>query len=537
MAGLEGLLAGRILVKRYRIGEVIGRGGMAAVYRAEDVRLGRPVAVKVITLPAPDPAVRQQLRERFQREARAAASLPHHPNVVSVHDFGTDPELDIDFLVMELLVGEDLATHLAARGRPPVEVAVAVLHDAAEGLAAGHRAGLVHRDVKPGNLFLAEPHASERFRVCVLDFGIARLAGGDDGSRLTRGGVPLSPGYASPEQLRGEMDLSPASDVFSLGAVGYQLLTGERPFPAERRRRSGEIEEVPPIRALNPAVPEAVEAVIRRAMAEHPGDRYPDAGAFASALASAVEGGGRSPAAFAPVAPAVVVPEAYDDRTMLQPPPVPERDPGERPRRRRAFPLALLGILLLAGLGIGGWWALGRSGGVVDTPLALPSPDSVSPPGGTDGEEQDPPPAEAEPAPRAPEESRPASAPREEERARPVVETPSSPLPGQGTPGGTAPLPPPPTPADPDPPLPVVERPERPEPRAPERRPEPRIPIGTPVPQHPEPPKPQPQTVPQPQPAKPPQTEPPPDTILIPSPVPLPMAPPPAGTFPGGTGG
>src|SRR4051812_44506895 len=97
MSGLENLLAGKTLVKRYRIDEVIGLGGFAAVYRAEDLRLGRPVAVKVITLAPPDPATRERVRQRFEREARAAAALPHHPNVITVHDFGTDPELGLDF--------------------------------------------------------------------------------------------------------------------------------------------------------------------------------------------------------------------------------------------------------------------------------------------------------------------------------------------------------------------------------------------------------------------------------------------------------
>src|SRR4029079_12110761 len=127
MAGLEGLLAGKTLVKRYRIDEVIGLGGFAAVYRAEDLRLGRPVAVKVITLNPPDPTARERLRERFEREARAAASLPHHPNVVTVHDFGTDPELGLDFLVMELLQGENLAQRFTREGKPGTDVGLQIL--------------------------------------------------------------------------------------------------------------------------------------------------------------------------------------------------------------------------------------------------------------------------------------------------------------------------------------------------------------------------------------------------------------------------
>jgi serine/threonine protein kinase len=109
MSGLEGLLAGRVLVKRYKIREVVGRGGFAVVYRADDLRLQRPVAVKVMTTNASDPATRANMRERFEREARAAAALPHHSSLVAIHDYGTDAELDIDFLAMELLRGQDLA--------------------------------------------------------------------------------------------------------------------------------------------------------------------------------------------------------------------------------------------------------------------------------------------------------------------------------------------------------------------------------------------------------------------------------------------
>ncbi|HEV3050715.1 MAG TPA: protein kinase, partial [Longimicrobium sp.] len=109
MPGLEGLLTGHTLVKRYVIEEVIGRGGFAVVYRAMDQRLSRPVAVKVITLTVADPEQREVLRERLHKEAQAAASLPHHPNLVTVHDVGTDPELGLDFLVMEMLRGENLS--------------------------------------------------------------------------------------------------------------------------------------------------------------------------------------------------------------------------------------------------------------------------------------------------------------------------------------------------------------------------------------------------------------------------------------------
>ncbi|MDQ3555170.1 MAG: serine/threonine protein kinase, partial [Gemmatimonadota bacterium] len=155
MPGFEGLLAGRVLVDRYRVEEVIGRGGMGAVYRAKDERLGRAVAVKVITVTGgADPAARDRIRARFRHEAASAARLPHHPNVVPVYDYGTDPTLGLDFLVMELLRGEDLASRLGTAGPPPLPAALHILQGAARGVAVGHRAGLIHRDVKPGNIFL-----------------------------------------------------------------------------------------------------------------------------------------------------------------------------------------------------------------------------------------------------------------------------------------------------------------------------------------------------------------------------------------------
>jgi hypothetical protein len=393
MSGLEGLLAGKVLVNRYRIGEVIGRGGFAAVYRAGDERLGREVAVKVITLTAVEPDAQELLRERFQREARSVAALPQHPNVVTVYDFGRDPETGIDFLVMELLRGEDLATRLGREPRLPLELATCILRDAVEGVAVGHRAGLVHRDVKPGNVFLAESVGGEPFRVCVLDFGIARLVA-DEGtvSRLTQQGTtPLSPAYASPEQLRGEVDLTPASDVFSLGVVAYQLLAGERPFPPERRRGpDGWV--APPLAAKNPRVPREVAEAVHRALAFEPADRFPDAGAFASALDAATGSGtggwpvvaagddsadrverraaGLGAAGAAGIGAGALAASAadHDDRTLLQSSPaavpaatpVPDRvapvTSAARPplsspprRRSRAMPIVLFVALVIAG--------------------------------------------------------------------------------------------------------------------------------------------------------------------------------------------
>jgi serine/threonine protein kinase len=287
MYGLEGLLAGRTLGGRYLIEEVVGRGGMGAVYRARDERLARQVAVKVIGVVLADPETNEQLRARFHREARVAATL-HHPNVVQVYDFGADDAVGLDYLVMELLRGEDLAARLSRKGPPAVGTALEILHQAARGLAAGHRAGLVHRDVKPGNLFLEPGDRPGEVQVKVLDFGIADVSAADDRTvtHLTVvGRSPFSPAFASPEQLRGEERLRPASDVFSLAAVGFQLLTGRRAFQSSDWRQmlvelSGSLAELPRVRGLAPGA----RAVLQRALSPDPGDRFPHAGAFAEAL-------------------------------------------------------------------------------------------------------------------------------------------------------------------------------------------------------------------------------------------------------------
>ncbi len=401
MPGFEGLLAGRTLCDRYRIEEVIGRGGFAAVYRASDERLGRTVAVKVTTFSATNPETRDEVQKRFRREARAAASL-HHPNVVTVYDFGTDPVLGLEFFVMELLQGEDLAHRLARPIPIPMRVALRMLRDAAWGVDAGHRAGLVHRDIKPGNIFLARRDRPGRFRVCVLDFGIARPALSDEATQLTRaGGMLLSPAYASPEQLRGDLRVSPASDVFSLGVIGYELLTRDRPFPGNRLQAPPGAQPAPvPLRERNPEVPPEVAEAIHRALSEDPAERFATAGAFAEALAAAdppAEPRDRPTVVAAPVAIAGAEPEPHradepdaaetmpDAPVAIPAPPPPEhRAPADAPtvhyapddlarrqepaargaRRRvpRAAGLAVLMLLATVSLALAAWLAVGRDG-------------------------------------------------------------------------------------------------------------------------------------------------------------------------------
>ena len=423
MAGLEGLLAGRVLGARYLIEEVIGRGGMGAVYRALDERLGRRVAVKVITLAGGDPAGVERLRARFHREARAAAALPHHPNVVPVYDYGTDEALGLDYIVMELLRGADLATRLARSDPPPLGTALRILLQAARGLAVGHRAGLIHRDVKPGNIFLAESDQRE-LQVRVVDFGIAKLIDEDDtANQLTQDGrAPHSPAFASPEQLRGLTRLTAASDVFSLGAVGYLLLTGERPFSdADRNKMSlGMPVAAPVLRESQPAIPAEIEVIVQKCLAFDPNSRYADAGEMHEALDEAIRGLSASPVEpfpAAPVRPPIVVPPAPaeaedhtvlaeseaagvdafsddertqsmepDDRTLVAPPPqrpaatdlppraFPPRPPLERRRSRLGLVVWTVVLLALATVAVWAWMESNRPPSMVQ---ANPAPDSI----------------------------------------------------------------------------------------------------------------------------------------------------------------
>lgn len=337
MSGILALLLGRRLCDRYRVDSVIATGGMGSVCRAFDLKLERDVAVKVVTAVAPDADEAGRLKARFHREATAAARL-RHPNVVTVHDFGTDPDLGIDFLIMELLAGEDLSARMRRAGGPlPVDEAVEILREAGMGLAAGHRAGMVHRDVKPANIYLvAEPGGWE---VKVLDFGIAqvRAQDGETAAKLTQFGAPHTPRYASPEQLAGGV-VTAASDVYSLALTGLEMLGGEHP---EALNSTGDDREaarrVKRVLAKRGDVPLRLAAILRRSMRLDPTARFADADVFLDALddwEKAPPADAASSAGYAsivpgmaprPAAPAASAPAVDDDRTMLAGPPVMSR--------------------------------------------------------------------------------------------------------------------------------------------------------------------------------------------------------------------
>ncbi|HST63131.1 MAG TPA: protein kinase [Longimicrobium sp.] len=288
MAGLAQFLVGHELNGRYRLQTVLGEGGFGVVFHAADLQRGRDVAVKVLDPPrGMSPPQVERLRQRFVHEAEIAARLPLHPNLVRVLDFGSTEKLD--FLVMELLVGESLRERLARPEPLALRSALHLLRDAARGVAVGHENGLVHRDIKPPNIFLetaggAEPH------VRILDFGIAKMLDEDD-EEETRTHLTL-PGewfgsefYSPPEHLRREA-VTRASDVYSLGVVGFELLTRTRLFTRDDmvRRKQGLPVPIPSMIARNGAIPREVEVIIRRALAEDPTVRYADAGLLATEL-------------------------------------------------------------------------------------------------------------------------------------------------------------------------------------------------------------------------------------------------------------
>lgn len=252
------------LNNRYRLDEILGTGGMAIVYRASDMMLERTVAIKLLRQDfSRDPA----FRENFRQEAKAAANLSH-PNIVTVHDFGLDAGRL--FIVMEYVPGTDLKSLLKQSGRLSVEETLDLLIQACAGVGYAHRAGLVHCDIKPQNMLITPEK-----RLKVVDFGIARALASilpEEKAEIVWG----SPQYFSPEQAAGAAP-SPASDVYSLGVIMYEALTGRLPFVAdsgtELARMHREVMPTAP-RAINPSIPPSLEQILFKVLAKEPASRY-----------------------------------------------------------------------------------------------------------------------------------------------------------------------------------------------------------------------------------------------------------------------
>lgn len=260
--------------ERYELAGQIARGGMAEVYLARDLRLDRPVALKVLF---PELSVDRNFVERFRREAQAAANLSH-PNIVPVYDWG---EADHTyFIVMEFIDGETLSDIIKAEAPLSADRAAGIGAAVAAALAFAHRYGVVHRDVKPGNVLITADG-----EVKVADFGIARAAGTDESLTQT-GAVMGTATYFSPEQAQGE-GVDARSDIYSLGVVLYEMVTGNPPFSGNNPLAIAykHVREQPPVpRSLNPAIPPDFEAIVLKAMAKAPEDRYDTAQALRADL-------------------------------------------------------------------------------------------------------------------------------------------------------------------------------------------------------------------------------------------------------------
>jgi serine/threonine-protein kinase len=261
-------------IGKYDIVGELGRGGMGVVYRGRDPVIKREVALKVIRKRDLDPSDAEQALERFKREARAAGNL-HHPNIVAIYEYGEDDACA--FIAMECVVGRSLRDHLVAGYRPELKVFPEVLDHLLEGLEYSHSRGVIHRDIKPGNLLISEMGIAK-----ISDFGIARL----EQSHLTLLGEVLgTPYYMAPEQFDGQT-ADERSDVYSAGVIVYEVLAGRRPFEGQGASLMRQILETPPPlpSTLEPRLSKQIDRVLLKALAKRPDDRFSSARQFLEAL-------------------------------------------------------------------------------------------------------------------------------------------------------------------------------------------------------------------------------------------------------------
>jgi serine/threonine protein kinase len=327
----------------YRIERTLGHGGMGIVYLATELRLDRPVALKVIRT---ELAGDERFRARFREETRTAASI-EHPRVVTV--FGAGERDVLLYVAMRYVPGSDLGRLIARRGALPGEEVAPLIAQVADGLDAVHAAGLVHRDVKPANVLVGEPGpADEGSPAYLTDFGLAKIAASTSGLTAT-GEVIGTVDYMAPEQIEGRR-VDARTDVYALGCVLFHALTGEVPFP-ERESSSkmwAHLNEDPPAVGSERA---ALDSVIRRAMAKNPGDRFPSAGDLGRAAVAATRGEAiTEPEHPVGVGDAAPLPETVPLAVTAPTDRLPRRR--RKPRRLRRFAIALLALLIAGGLGV-----------------------------------------------------------------------------------------------------------------------------------------------------------------------------------------
>jgi eukaryotic-like serine/threonine-protein kinase len=340
---------------RYRILEQLGEGGMATVYRGYDTRLERDVAIKVIRVDQFSPASLERVLARFEREAKSLARLSH-PNIVKVHDFGEHE--GSPYLVLEYVPGRTLKEKV---GTPmPWQQAIHLLLPVAQALAYAHEHGIIHRDVKPSNILL-----TEKGQPMLSDFGVAKILEGEETTFLTGTGMGIgTPEYMAPEQWTGQT--VPASDIYALGVVVYELVTGRKPYTADTPAAillKQATEPLPRPKGLVPDLPDAVEKVLLKALAKHPEDRYESMDLLASTVAGLFSDRGTPPR------PVRVAPSDLDtDLTIGQMAAKPAPEPAQKNQvpfpvgstqmggQRKVSPrllwplVGLAGLLVLAGL-------------------------------------------------------------------------------------------------------------------------------------------------------------------------------------------
>jgi len=372
------MTADTLFADRYRLERRLGVGGMATVQLAMDTRLERRVAVKLL---AEHLAADSNFVSRFRREALAAARLIH-PNIVQVFDFGTEEDSGRQYIVMEFVDGPSCAEILRELRRLEPGDAVSILTQSCRGLDYAHRNGVVHRDVKPGNLL----RSRETGQVKLADFGIAKAA---EHSDMTKAGSVLgTAAYLSPEQARGE-PAGPAADLYALGVVSYQLLAGRLPFEAPSLTalaRQQETTAPPPLHEVDPQIPRALSLVVARALERAPEDRFADAAAMEHALEESLRGIAPEPTEATRALDETEATRALERTAVTRPlartqtaqprrrtapiaePPRPQQrrrpasapaaPPARAPRRRGGF-LGALGTLLivalLCGIGVGAY--------------------------------------------------------------------------------------------------------------------------------------------------------------------------------------
>ena len=368
----------RLLGGRYELDGVVGRGGMAEVYRARDIRLDRQVAVKTLRA---DLARDHTFQARFRREAQSAASL-NHPTIIAVYDTGEDVDqygTSIPYIVMEYVDGKTLRELLQADRRLLPERAAEIVDGALNALEYSHAAGIVHRDIKPANVML-----TRNGDVKVMDFGIARALSDTQATMTQTAQVIGTAQYLSPEQARGER-VDARSDIYSTGCMFYELLTGQPPFsgdsPVAIAYQHVREDPVPPSQ-IDPEIPQWADAIVLKAMAKDPNDRYQDAGEMRADIQRALAG---MPLA-APTMVAAGATQALG-QTQMAPatgglPPYQYGEP-EEPRRgggrgKKIALWALLAVLIIGGAAVAGYALLGGGADQTEVPSVAGEPQAAA---------------------------------------------------------------------------------------------------------------------------------------------------------------